>query len=758
MSKQFFKSKPIFPQQLSKQMNISVFFVCDVNISFKGKIQIAVSSIYRLFDNGKFIGYGPTRGTHDYYRVDQYELTTGNHHLVIELSHYGCNNYYFPNVEPFFQCEVYDVDQLIKVSKDFTCYQNTSRFQKVSRFSFQRGFIESYHFESDIQDFYLGKVNPFCQLECCELNNKKYLDRNVNYPKFLIEPFELFETGTVTINQDKEKYRDRFMLMDHIGIFPIEEWQDNPNDQVSLFDYHRENINKLGKNTFFTYRLNQCFTGFINIDIKINKKSKIFLIFDEIDSGHSDELTEILFYRNTTDNIVTYELDVGTHRHISFEAYTMRYLRIIVEDGDVIINSLELIRYENPLEKKIEYHFNNEKVQRIFDAGIATFAQNAVDILTDCPSRERAGWLCDSFFSSKSEQMITGENLVEHNFLENYALFKQSSFLPLGMIPMCYPGDHVDGVYIPNWAMFYILELNDYASRTNDQELIGKSLYHVKNLIDFFAKYENEYGLLENLDSWVFVEWSRANDNDFISGVNFPSNMLYSETLIAAGKLLNDSVLINKGKTLKNTIKEMSFNGEFFVDNMNRDETGDLTLTSHITETCQYYAFYFNVANKHEYPQLFKKIVNEFGPKRDIKNTYPDVYPSNVFIGDYLRLCILLRYNMSSQVGEETIDYFDKMALLTGTLWEHDSTFASLNHCFASYIINILLNAYFGLVYIDCTNKVIYLRHEHLNQDAEVVIPCCDEKIKLINNAGQEIYTFPIDYEVKYLDDDTILY
>ena len=134
-------------------------------------------------------------------------------------------------------------------------------------------------------------------------------------------------------------------------------------------------------------------------------------------------------------------------------------MRLVVKKGNVSINNISFIPYENPLIDGIKYEFENTKIKSVIDAAVATFAQNAVDILTDCPSRERAGWLCDSYFTGKSETLITGKNLVEHNFLENYALIDQYKTLPKGMIPMCYPGDHPDGVFIPNWSLWYILEL-----------------------------------------------------------------------------------------------------------------------------------------------------------------------------------------------------------------------------------------------------------------------------------------------------------
>ena len=68
------------------------------------------------------------------------------------------------------------------------------------------------------------------------------------------------------------------------------------------------------------------------------------------------------------------------------------------------------------------YHSEDPVLNSICRAGVRTFAHNAVDLYTDCPSRERAGWLCDSYFTAKTEYALTGKCVVEKNFLENFLL------------------------------------------------------------------------------------------------------------------------------------------------------------------------------------------------------------------------------------------------------------------------------------------------------------------------------------------------
>ena len=106
------------------------------------------------------------------------------------------------------------------------------------------------------------------------------------------------------------------------------------------------------------------------------------------------------------------------------------------------------------------------------------------------------------------------------------------------MIPMCYPADVDNGGFIPNWAMWFILELRDYSYRTGDSAFISLFMDKVYRLIGWFESFENADGLLERLPGWVFIEWSKA--NDFVQDINFPSNMLYSAALSAAGELFDD--------------------------------------------------------------------------------------------------------------------------------------------------------------------------------------------------------------------------
>ena len=387
------------------------------------------------------------------------------------------------------------------------------------------------------------------------------------------------------------------------------------------------------------------------------------------------------FRRSDCNDLFVYTCKNGRYQHLSAEPYTMKYIKVIYKGAVTVKPSLVL--YEN---SKFRFDYaGDEKIASIIEAAKNTFAQNAVDIFTDCAGRERAGWLCDSYFTAKAERFFTGENKVERNFLENFILSKTEE-LPKGMLPMCFPSQHDIDSFIPNWAMWYVVELKDYFDRTQDRELIDRAKEKVYGVIAYFEKFKSSYGLLENLQSWIFVEHSIANMLDYVKGVNFPSNMVYSAMLKVAGELYADENLLGQAEYIKQQVVRYAFNGKLFVDNGEVVDGKIVPFTDHISETCQYYALFFHIIEDDNYAAFIKE---NFGPNR--KSGFDYVGKSNVFIGNYLRLFWLYEQKEYDMVLIEAVEYFYEMSKKTGTLWEHDQAKASCNHGFASVIATLLL-------------------------------------------------------------------
>jgi len=665
--------KAVWGKGLLNEKNIHLVFQYSYLPEQGDRLELAASNLYRLFVNGQLVGYGPARAAHGYSRLDTYSLSDYAGKPVkigVEVYSANVNTYYTVEEPPFFGAELYRGDTLLADTGDFVAYQNTSRVQKTRRFNSQRTFSEVYRLETNA-------AYPAVETEIVPMN--KLLPRHVSYPT--LEPLagKVIETGCVTLDAEGDFYRDRmYSELDQVhrkGFYPEELEEDAPKD-IARFSYHPERDHS--PTPYWLYDFSRTLTGFFSLTATVAETATLYILFDEVlTEGRVDP------YRNGCCNIIKYTLSPGIHQLLSFEANSARFTTVVVSAGKADISDFAMVRYENPDVKPLPDYGNGE-LNAIVAAAANSFAQNAVDILTDCPSRERAGWLCDSYFTGRAEYFFTGENKVEKSFLENYARYTTRPGLPEKILPMCYPADHYHGRYIPNWTMWYILELRDYVERTGDTAMKDLSEEKVRGLVEFFGKYDNEYGLLENLESWVFVEWSKCNDKDYVKGVNFPSNILWAAALDAAADLYGWDDLRQKASAMRQAIRQLSFNGEFFEENMIRGRDGTLQKTGHTTETCQYYAFYFGTATPESYPALWEKMRTVFGPRRDAAAVYPEVYPSNAIVGNYLRLELLLRQGCCDQVLQECKDFFLGMARLTGTLWEHSRLNASLNHGFAS--------------------------------------------------------------------------
>jgi alpha-L-rhamnosidase len=439
-----------------------------------------------------------------------------------------------------------------------------------------------------------------------------------------------------------------------------------------------------------TYRMPCNTTGKIEFSVACDEDTEVLITFDEFLGENG-----LIHYRRLyTVNAAMWKLKGGRYRLSTFEPYTLGVMTFHVLKGRAILSDVGMI-YFGAEDTKRSYRGDDETLNSIFRAAVESYRQNTFTIYMDCPSRERAGWLCDSFFTSRVEKTLTGKSEIERCFLENFFLPNRFENLPEGMFPMCYPADFNSGNFIPNWAMFLVLELEEYLERTGDKEFIENAKDKIYALMNYFEKFENTDGLLEKLEKWVFVEWSEC--NKLTQDINFPTNMLYAKTLRAAAHLYHDAEFAKKAEHLRKIINEKSFTEKgFYCDNAVYGEDGVARLSGERTETCQYYAFYCGITSPEENPELWQRMLHDFGPERIVPYQWPsftddakwkEIYPSNAFIGNYLRLELLHVYGENEKLEENIRGFFTKMANTTGTLWENDSTTASCNHGFASHVL-----------------------------------------------------------------------
>lgn len=735
----FLRAQAIWPVGQEKAKNTFVGFrlVFDDPQVLSLVLRITASTLYRVTLNGHFCGHGPARAAQEYYRIDEWSLAhlvrPGRNVLAIEVAGYNVTSFYLLNQPAFLQAEVIADGQVIAASgtgsnNAFEAYALPYRVQKVQRYCFQRPFMEIYRLNTESQSWREDSAARPQALACAGQPKKKYLPRGLLYPTFAtVAASRLVASGKLTrVEREVKKDRSLTEVDPETYGFPESELELIPTTELQQYDTaltaRDESIDAaarlpLAANEAHILDLGCNLSGFVGATIRCHQRTRLAILWEEI-------LTQgdVPCMRVDCANILDLYLEPGEYRVESFEPYTMRYLKLLCTAGQCEVSSVYLREYATPETDSTTFACSDPALNRIFDAAVQTFRQNAADLLTDCPSRERAGWLCDSFFSSRVSFNLTGSTRIERKFLEDFLLAPPQPDLPPGMIPMCYPAD-LKCAFIPQWPMWLVIELEEYLHRSGDRAMIDDYRAKVEAFIAYFNPFVNADGLLENLQGWRFIEWSKA--NDFVDGVNYPTNMLFAAMLEAAGRLYGQAAWLDRAAAMRRKILQQSYDGQWFVDQALRDAaTGTLTRTENRTEVCQYYAFFFNMATPQTHRDLWRRLHAEFGPDRKQTRAHEQIHFANAFIGNYLRLELLSRYGLRQQLIREVGGYFLKMADTTGTLWENDNTGASCNHGFASYVSQWLLRDLLGIEKIDHLAKKITLRFApHTVQWAQTNLP-----------------------------------
>ena len=620
-------------------------------------LRITASTVYRAKLNGAFLGYGPARSAEGWFKVDEWPVAgvrEGRNEIEIDVAGYVCESYQYVIQPAFLQAEVVSGGRVLAATAaDGGAFAATEIPRDIGGavYSRQRGFPgERYVVDPEAKavavplvkaaDRRMGNNAP-CQLR----------PRAVPYPEFKVK------------------------------------------------DYFTET--KAGPGKVWAAPFND--TGFIGFRVKVTEPGTFAIRFDE---GLVDGKLDLFRNGDPSNswhaclNHITWDVKrPGEYVFETFEPYTFKFVEGRMESGRGEISAPYLRQFRNPLPERAQFSSSDPDLDLIFRAACDTLAENGVDLYTDCPGRERSAWLCDTWFSASAAAYLTGDFGVERAFLENFVLAPRfPKTVPEGGMPGGYPGAGLLSTYM----MWYVLQCGEYVARAGDEGRAFADFAKARVLrnIEFLTRYENADGLLEDLPGWVFIEWSHA--ADLVKGINYPANMLWAKTLDCAAALYGRTDFAERAARLRETIRRRSFDGAYFHDQELKGQDGRYALNPDRTETCQYYAFFTGVATKKLHSDLWRRMVEGFGPGR----TSDGVFPSDMFFGRLLRLDLLARDGHAAKTAAEIKNYLLGMARESGTLWEFADGHDSRCHAFAAYAALLLVRDVAGLT-IDHARKTV---------------------------------------------------
>lgn len=684
----FKKAIPVWIEGESETRNSQLVLRAEVESLSGCYLQITASTFYRLSINRSFVAFGPARAAGGYARIDcfdlsEYDSSRGKNTIMIEVAGYHCRSLSTALEKNYVVAEVCRKDQVVLATgEDFEGYRSCRRVQKVERYSMQRHFGEVWdeREENPFADQYKIKLTPV-NVEV------QYLPRRVPMPDYSPKYLDTcLSCGSFEYDETLPYYRNRYSVAyDRL-------WDKFDEEEILYFPYRwlqQQRLDKkevnlklpvtLQENEYAIFDFEMIQAGFLQWTVQALEESELVIGYSEMCFDKDFEFTNI-----NMQNVIEVLLPAGVLKQgYSFEPYTFRFCILMVKKGCVKVTDFGMRSFVRDMSEVRQHEIHDPQLKAIYDAAVRTFSHNAVDLFMDCPSRERAGWLCDTFFTGRAEYFLFGKTIVEDAFLENYRLFENHGEYPDGVLPMVYPSDkqETEQVFIPQWDLWYILETAEYLTRRNpdaDREAFRDSIYGV---LRFFGRYENADGLLQRLPSWNFIEWSTANEWSW--DINYPTNFLYTQALQMTGELYGDVKLCEKADKIRSVALERSFDGEYFVDHAVLDEKGMWHNLTDTSEAGQYYAILFSGLDLEEarYRKLKENVLTGFRQRVDDGRVF---VPVNAFIGFYLRICALMELGEKEILAYDLKEFFGGMVAATGTLWENKGHKGSYDHGFAS--------------------------------------------------------------------------
>lgn len=684
----FHRAVPVWENGTEREMNRHLCFTVKLPSGLESPVlSLAGSASFTVSINGQFIAHGPARCARGYYRVDQIALakylTSGEGVLSIRVAGYYARS--LSNLrQPSFLCaELTDGETVIAYTDaeegGFACYEVGERMRRVHRYSYQRPFVEHYALAPGAFSYEQGKGGT--RVPLVRVGEKHFLVRTQPYGDYpVVLPKGEIAEGVLTYSDKDTYFHNRAMNGVRSGM--VDGYQE---DELELHTYREVGRMDFCRTAEFFCRSAQAvsmapdgyadidlgchYTGILDFTIETPGGCELFILYDAF-FGEGGSLDP---FRTGACNVFYYKMQAGKYHLHTCEPYSMRALRLVVRCGSATVRGLKLFKVGFPARLiDLRPAGNDEGLHSIFYAAVESFSAAAADIYMDSPSRERAGRLCDSFFTARVEKTLTGASRLERTFLENFLLPDRfDRAVPQGMLPACYPADsYGEQIYAPHLAMWYVLQLEEYLARTGDSDMLDDARGRVYDLLKWLRAYENGDGLLERLPGGAL-------DARAVQDVHFPTNMLYARMKEAMARLYRDDELAVEARAMREAICHLAIRGDgFFCDGLVYDDGGRLVQSGEASEACQYYAFFTDTATPQSHSALWRILVEELGPEC---RAYPQVAPVSAEIESYLRLDLLCRYGLQDRLLGEIRARYAAMAEKIGTLGEQTAAATCCN-------------------------------------------------------------------------------
>ena len=259
------------------------------------------------------------------------------------------------------------------------------------------------------------------------------------------------------------------------------------------------------------------FSGGKNTKIGMSYAESLFIHTDEdlsgfrvpeLPKGNRNEVEGKIFI-GKKDSIISSGAANQTYAPLWWRTYRYVQVTIKTEEEPLTINDIYGIFTGYPFTQNASLNTGNAEMDKIMEIGWRTARLCAFETYMDCPYYEQLQYIGDariqalvSYFNAGDDRLARyGLTLMDH------------SRIPEGITMSRYPTD-LDQ-QIPTFSLWWVAMLHDYYKYRPDADFIKNKLPGAREVMSFFASYQQEDGSLKNVPYWVFTDWANGDGWNF---------------------------------------------------------------------------------------------------------------------------------------------------------------------------------------------------------------------------------------------------
>jgi hypothetical protein len=615
------------------------------------RLHITAADRYMLYLNGQFLGRGPARSDPRWMSYDTYDVTSrlraGNSGIAILAYHYGGSNNYTRGARAglLAQLEISRADgskQIIGTDHNWRVRQAMGWRRDVDWINISVGATEFYDANQDPPDWYAPHFDdsawkpayviperqiPWSYLEPRQTPMMREVER---FPAKLVQLGEVIELPQRTLKETAVPERLMAEPLHRLEYAKVADADAvlHGDGRAAIMQSSPFDKDKGVRSPYLIVDFGRPVFGFPRMQLEGPGGAVVEMTYGpRLVAGRVPALSQGVRYGDH------YTMRPGKQAWQVFEYKQFRYLQIVIRNAEkpVSVDSISLISYEYPAERKGAFECSDPVLTKLWEAGVDTTYLHMEDALVCDAVRERRVWTGDGAHGLYGIYAAFGDIAITDWF---FRLISRGR-LADGMLRMFYPGTDLGAVgllratsqtafenpeNIPQFALFYGLFVGEHYGYFGKRNLIDDLYPTLAGLAGWCERHADDSGLLYSLPNWNFTDWV---ENE-MQGANLETNALYYKLLrdmavMAAdlGKAGDAEKWKTRAERVRESIRRLHWNPQ---RGLYADSVIDGKQSPIVTELSNGLALLFEIATSEQQPKIVHHLAD---PKAEIVRSSP---------------------------------------------------------------------------------------------------------------------------------------